>query len=1122
MNKKYEDFRAKAFSALRDLAKQSADYADARLIVGSADTEAALKRQTVHKTIDTEWVDKIEDALPYLDLIVRNPSVAIEDVEEILPVELTKRVSDKTIKHLAQHTNLILSYDEQTEEVVPSKLLNVFREETHLTYENRFVNTLLVRLAAFVDRRYKALVGGSGTEQSFRFDYQTEFEHFPDDDDGARNSARIHLHMELTSPLRGEMSELDMDLNTKYADALRRIKRISMALMSYMSSPFVQKLGRNYIRPPVIRTNAILKNKNLKECLSLWEYIESCQKVGYSFLGEEFTEMPSDEYVSDLYASIALQYTQFYSGVVEEPDDIKVLSSKPLSETNPDFTTDTFEDELEDYQVYDSEYKKTVPVSRLMNNRKKLSEDERRVRDAIVIALRADDILNAELLRAEEEARRLERERRQAEEEERRRQAEEEARRRAEEEEARRKAELPPPTVRYRRSFLSRLIQADEEMQTYYGAVKCELLSYERMKARLSFQRESFVCGRQTMAKLNLIGKTLYVYLNLSPETYAYKNYASDASKKFSDTPLLVKVRSDRSLAQAIKLIAQMMKEQGLARIEREAEDYRLPYEDDAALIERGLIKVIGENTEGATKADLSDVITKKPEESTEEAAPAEQEPTPEADPEAEAAAPTETEEQPVASDEGNAEAADMPSFGTVRYRRSFLSRLIQADEEMQTYYGAVKCELLSYERMKARLSFQRESFVCGRQTMAKLNLIGKTLYVYLNLSPETYAYKNYASDASKKFSDTPLLVKVRSDRSLAQAIKLIAQMMKEQGLARIEREAEDYRLPYEDDAALIERGLIKVIGDRSADAKKADLTTMIVKKADSPTDAAASEPAEAPVTDGAPQVVAEERPAIAEVVAEPVEAPVVEEVATEVVAEPVAEEIATEVVEAPAVEEILEETAEAPVSDEDAEADAVTEVDTNEVFTFDEEMFSETVEAFAFPIELMEDVAEAACAPDEPYEADASLAQDGEEDVVELTDEAYDALDPTDQETAVSAVPGRTSKPTVKRRGTSAPTPTFVFADAPTSDGHVVIPYTRAQYLALPRKKKKSVLMNVRRLLAYRDTLHRLEVLHRMYAADDPRAADRIALLEARLASLKKSLSTAERWKDCIPKAKR
>ncbi len=451
----YEAFRQKAFSAMRQLAKECPELEDAEMLVGSADTKAALFKQDIYKTIDTEWIDAIEEALPYMDLVIRQPAVAIEDVDEILPVELSRHITEKSIKHLAQHTNLIL--DVKGDEVTPQKLLNVYHDETYLTYENKFVNTLLARLSAFVDKRYSALVDGCGTERAYKFDYNTGFEHHLTDD-GGRNSARIHLSIELTSPLDvGEGSESNVDINEQYKAAVNRIRRIHSAIMSYRSSYFAQRLGRNYVRPPVIRTNAILKNKNLRECLALWEYIESFDKVGYTMRLDEDVEMPSDSYVTDLSSTVAMQYVNFYNGV-SESDDNRLLSKKRLYDISPDFAVEHEEGIFDDYKVYDSEYRKTVPVSRLMNNRKKLSDDERRIYNAIIVSLKADEILTAEEdrlaeearmrrmaadLAAEEEARRRAEEeaRRLAEEEEARRRAEEEARRLAEEEEARKRAE---------------------------------------------------------------------------------------------------------------------------------------------------------------------------------------------------------------------------------------------------------------------------------------------------------------------------------------------------------------------------------------------------------------------------------------------------------------------------------------------------------------------------------------------------------------------------------------------------------------------------------------------------------------------------------------------------------
>ncbi len=481
MNKEYQEFRDQVFSAMHTLAKENEIYADAQMLLGAAETEASLGKQDILKSIDTDWIDAIEEAMPYLDIVIRKPSVAIEDVEEVLPVEVSRHINDRSVKHLAQHTNYIL--DIKGDEVVPQKILNVYRDETYLTYENKFVNTLLARLSAFVDKRYRALVGGRGTERKYKLDYSTEFEHLPSTD-GGRNSARISLSIELTSPLEKEISESTVDINEKYAQALERIDRINRAVTAYRSSTFAEKLGKAYIRPPVIRTNAILKNKNMRECLRLWEYIESFDRIGYSVQSDVETEMPSDEYVRDLYSTVALQYVNFYNGVAES-DSNRLLSQKHIFDIDPEFAADQPEEDFDDYKVYDSEYKKMIPVSRLIANPPKLSKDEKRIAEAIRIALEADAILT-ERRRAEEEARRrAEEEARLRAEEEARRRAEEEARRLADE--ARRLAELEAARQAAAEAKMLAELEAERRERE-----KLERLKFEEAKAYVRDQARRY------------------------------------------------------------------------------------------------------------------------------------------------------------------------------------------------------------------------------------------------------------------------------------------------------------------------------------------------------------------------------------------------------------------------------------------------------------------------------------------------------------------------------------------------------------------------------------------------------------------------------------------------------
>ena len=241
-----------------------------------------------------------------------------------------------------------------------------------------------------------------------------------------------------------------------------------------------------------------------------------------------------------------------------------------------------------------------------------------------------------------------------------------------------------------------------------------------------------------------------------------------------------------------------------------------------------------------------------------------------------------------------------------IRYRHSFTSRLIQARPPIQDYYTVVKNYLLSFKGVKDRLSWNFESFSKGRVPCAKLNVKGKTLFVYLALDPEQYVEKEgkyrFKNVGDKpKFAKTPFLMRVKSDRGLKYTLELIDEIMKGLGIPQREIPTVDYHYPYEQTDDLVERDLVKVIYpagtviDENTDIRRVNISDLISLGILKPEDAAPAEekPAEEPV--------AEEEP-----VEEPAEEPVVEEAPIEEPAEePVAEE---EPVEEPAEEPVAEE----------------------------------------------------------------------------------------------------------------------------------------------------------------------------------------------------------------------
>lgn len=150
-------------------------------------------------------------------------------------------------------------------------------------------------------------------------------------------------------------------------------------------------------------------------------------------------------------------------------------------------------------------------------------------------------------------------------------------------------------SVRYNRSFIAKLCQLDNVTKDWYSALKNELLSYEKIKDRTSWKRESFRLGRMTVARLVVRGKTLCLLLAVEPVGYEGTKYkVEDVSNMANtvDTPTLYRIKSARRLKYAKEMIADIMKElKAFKNPGYHAQDFFVPYEGDMSLMQRGLVK---------------------------------------------------------------------------------------------------------------------------------------------------------------------------------------------------------------------------------------------------------------------------------------------------------------------------------------------------------------------------------------------------------------------------------------------------------------------------------------------------------------------------------------------------
>ncbi len=363
--------------------------------LGGGSAKIELKKRYMLKAIDEEWVRKIEDCLPALDEAIRSPSRFIEETEKVLPIELSRNISSRSIQHLSQHTDYISKVEGDT--ITPSKILNVFRDETNKTYENKFINTLINRLFWFVERRYETALKEGKDEKNTSLDYSQNFTH-------GSVHGKIHFRMEIAEePTTGE--ELKNYTYTK--DLWLRVVHLHHICRAYINSSFVQSMEGQFVRPPIIRTNAILKNKNLRQCLELWEFIESYENIGYNMLVQENLETIDPRYIKEIYSISALQYLIFRYNIKNEFESQKTLAS----EITPSVLTPEIQSELKPLSA--SEFHKTyeknlrVPADSRENGPKKQSSKDRAILRAVDVALISDSLIKKLNLTSEFPKRRI-------------------------------------------------------------------------------------------------------------------------------------------------------------------------------------------------------------------------------------------------------------------------------------------------------------------------------------------------------------------------------------------------------------------------------------------------------------------------------------------------------------------------------------------------------------------------------------------------------------------------------------------------------------------------------------------------------------------------------------------
>lgn len=212
-----------------------------------------------------EWINMIEFSIPHIEKALIKGIKNIITEEEIIKIELIKKVTVESVKHLSKNVNFVDQYDQQSGEVIPKKILNAYKEETFITYENRFLYSLIKLMEDYIYLREK--------------DQENEYK--GKDTQKATYQAEIKMKKEKVKVNVDYVTESTVSLK-KSAEMNERIFNIKQSIKMLKATDIYQLLDSKRItlvKGPLKMTNVLLKNVNFQYAVKLWNYLSEQMEI---------------------------------------------------------------------------------------------------------------------------------------------------------------------------------------------------------------------------------------------------------------------------------------------------------------------------------------------------------------------------------------------------------------------------------------------------------------------------------------------------------------------------------------------------------------------------------------------------------------------------------------------------------------------------------------------------------------------------------------------------------------------------------------------------------------------------------------------------------------------------
>lgn len=276
----------------------------------------SLDGKTNEKVIDMDWVVAIEETLPYIQKAIDEQRRFIKQVDNVVRIELARKVGPESVKHLSQHTNFIAKVDDDGM-VTPNKILTTEREESFAIYENRVLMTLIRKALIFVDDKYSKMKDvPNDSYNRIQMERHVNF-----------NDKKIDFTINYVNESHDKLAD-DLDvLDVSELSDFDRIRRIRSTLNEFLNTQLMREIAKEpEVRPPITQTNLLKKNPNFKKAMELWTFLDSYKRTGFEIVSEDYQGKMDEQVQQDVY--FAMGFEHFMMSIATNPGLRNILQQK--------------------------------------------------------------------------------------------------------------------------------------------------------------------------------------------------------------------------------------------------------------------------------------------------------------------------------------------------------------------------------------------------------------------------------------------------------------------------------------------------------------------------------------------------------------------------------------------------------------------------------------------------------------------------------------------------------------------------------------------------------------------------------------------------------------------------